>query len=31
MKKLYRSFRKIDKNKSGDLDIEEFMSLPELA
>ena len=31
MKKLYKSFRKMDKDKSGDLDIEEFLSLPELA
>lgn len=30
MKKLYKSFKKIDKNQSGDLDIEEFLSLPEL-
>jgi len=31
MRKLYRSFKKIDKDASGDLDIEEFLSLPELA
>lgn len=27
---MYRSFRKIDKDQSGDLDIEEFLSLPQL-
>lgn len=31
MKRLYKSFRKIDKDQSGDLNIEEFLSLPELA
>ena len=30
MKKLYKSFKRMDKDKSGDLDIEEFLSLPEL-
>jgi serine/threonine-protein phosphatase 2B regulatory subunit len=29
--KLYRSFRKIDEDKSGDLDIDEFLKIPELS
>ncbi len=31
MKKLYKCFKKIDRDKSGNLDIEEFLSIPELS
>jgi len=30
MKKLLKSFKRLDKDKSGDLDIDEFISVPEL-
>ncbi|EAR90983.1 calcineurin Ca2+binding regulatory subunit CnaB (macronuclear) [Tetrahymena thermophila SB210] len=31
MKRLYKSFKKMDKDQSGDLEIDEFLSLPELS
>lgn len=31
MKKVLKAFKKIDVNNSGDLDIEEFLKLPELS